>query len=255
MPVDIGKLETPNQAAQPPAAFLFEPQPLVDFTQAWRWQQQWQDGMLLAGGTPRSEVEIAQCPEAVWLLQHPACYTLGRGASERHVLFDLAHPPAPLHRIDRGGEVTHHMPGQLVAYPVLDLRRHQCDLHWYLRQLEHVVIDVLAQVGLVGERVDGLTGVWLEGRKVAAIGVGCRRWITQHGLALNVNGDLSGFAAVVPCGLTGKPVGRLSDWIPGITLAEVQPLVRDALAKCFGLRWQPPGHGQRWLEIADHRQG
>ena len=122
--------------------------------------------------------------EAVWLLQHPPCYTLGRGASDQHLLFDPSDPPAPLHRIDRGGEVTHHMPGQLVAYPVLDLRRRRCDLHWYLRELEQVVLDVLSQLGLCGERVEGMTGVWLDGRKVAAIGVGCRRWITQHGLAL-----------------------------------------------------------------------
>ena len=147
------------------------------------------------------------------------------------------------------------MPGQLVAYPVLDLRRRQCDLHWYLRQLEQVVIDVLAQTGLVGERVDGMTGVWLEGRKLAAIGVGCRRWITQHGLALNVDGDLSGFAAVVPCGLKGKPVGRLSDWIPGITVAEVQPLVREALAHRFALHWQSPGPEQQWLAIAEDQKG
>ena len=255
MPVDIRKLETPNQAAQPPAAFLFEPQQLVDFPQAWQWQQHWQQRMLQADGLARTEADIAQCPEAVWLLQHSGCYTLGRGASEQHLLFDLADPPAPLHRIDRGGEVTHHMPGQLVAYPVLDLRRRQCDLHWYLRQLEQVVIDVLAQTGLVGERVDGMTGVWLEGRKLAAIGVGCRRWITQHGLALNVDGDLSGFAAVVPCGLKGKPVGRLSDWIPGITVAEVQPLVREALAHRFALHWQSPGPEQQWLAIAEDQKG
>ena len=255
MPVDIRKLETPNQAAQPPAAFLFEPQQLVDFSCAWAWQQAWQQGMLQSGSRAHTDAEIAQCPEAVWLLQHPSCYTLGRGASEQHLLFDPHDPPAPLHRIDRGGEVTHHMPGQLVVYPVLDLRRRQCDLHWYLRQLEQVVIDVLAQLGLEGERVEGMTGVWVEGRKLAAIGVGCRRWVTQHGLALNVDGDLSGFAAVVPCGLSGKPVGSLRQWIPGLSVAEVQPLMRDALMLRFGLRWQQPGPDQQGFAIAEPRQG
>ena len=142
-----------------------------------------------------------------------------------------------LHRIDRGGEVTHHAPGQLVAYPVLDLRRREPDLHWYLRQLEQVVIDVLAALDLTGERIPGLTGVWLEGRKVAAIGVGCRRWITQHGLALNVSCDMEGFAQVVPCGLSDRPVDRLQRWIPGITPDVVQPLLRDALAQRLSLSW------------------
>ena len=135
-------------------------------------------------------------------------------------------------------EVTHHAPGQLVVYPVLDLRRRRTDLHWYLRELEQVVIDVLQVLGLQGERIEGLTGVWLEHHKVAAIGVGCRRWITQHGLAVNVNCDLEGFGAVVPCGLEGRPVGRLCDWIPGLELMSVQGLMCDALAARFGLIWQ-----------------
>jgi len=236
VPIDICKLETSHQGAQHHAAILFEPQQLVPFTQAWRWQQQWQAALLASelASDPMST------PEAVWILQHPRCYTLGRGASEQHLLFDPAAPPAPLHRIDRGGEVTHHMPGQLVAYPVLDLRRRQCDLHWYLRELEQVVIDVLDHLGLQGQRVEGMTGVWLDDRKVAAIGVGCRRWITQHGLALNVDGDLGGFAAVVPCGLMGKAVGRLTDWCSDLRLADVQPLLRDALAQRFHLDWRPP---------------
>ena len=199
--------------------------------QAWDLQRCWQERLLQQSLTDADA-------EAVWLLQHPRCYTLGRGASDDHLLFDPEHPPAPLHRIDRGGEVTHHAPGQLVAYPVLDLRRRRTDLHWYLRQLEQVVIDVLQVLGLQGERIEGLTGVWLDQKKVAAIGVGCRRWITQHGLALNVTCDLEGFKSVVPCGLKGRPVGRLCDWIPDLELEIVQTLLRDALARRFDLIWQ-----------------
>ena len=172
--------------------------------EAWRWQQRWQQRLLSSGG-----------PELLLLLEHPACYTLGRGASLEHLHFDPQDPPAPLHRLDRGGEVTHHVPGQLVAYPVVDLQRHQPDLHWYLRQLEGMVLDVLEQQGLSAERREGLTGVWLEGKKLAAIGVGCRRWVTQHGLALNVSCDLAGFEAITPCGLS-LPVGRLDQWRPGV---------------------------------------
>ena len=227
MPVVIGKLGTAGDLAHPRSAILFEPPALVPFEQAWRDQRRWQQRLL----------EDDAAPEAVWILQHPACYTLGRGASTEHLHFDPLQPPAPLHRIDRGGEVTHHRPGQLVAYPVLDLRRHQTDLHWYMRQLEQVLIDVLAQLGLNGQRLPGLTGLWLDNRKVAAIGVGCRRWITQHGLALNVSCDLAGFDQVTPCGLKGRAVGRLSDWLPGLDPAEVQLLLRDAIAARFDLAW------------------
>ena len=227
MPVDIGKLVTPVDSAHPGSAILVEPADAVPFERAWADQRHWQQRLL----------EQPHLPEAVWLLQHEACYTLGRGASSEHLHFPLDQPPAPLHRIDRGGEVTHHLPGQLVAYPVLDLRRRQPDLHWYLRELEQVLIDVLAQLDLRGERLPGLTGLWLDNRKVAAIGVGCRRWITQHGLALNIDCELAGFDQVTPCGLSGRAVGRLVDWIPGLRLAEVQPLLRDALAARFHLAW------------------
>ena len=231
MPAPNGKLVTPSDSGTGSSAFLFQPEQLVPFQQAWDLQRCWQERLLKQ---PATEADA----EAVWLLQHPRCYTLGRGASEDHLLFDPQQPPAPLHRIDRGGEVTHHAPGQLVAYPVLDLRRRRTDLHWYLRQLEQVVIDVLQVLGLKGERIEGLTGVWLDQQKVAAIGVGCRRWITQHGLALNVTCDLEGFQAVVPCGLKGRAVGRLCDWIPDLEPEMVQPLLRDALARRFDLIWQ-----------------
>ena len=225
------------------SAFLFQPDQLVPFQQAWDLQRRWQERLLLDSATGADA-------EAVWLLQHPRCFTLGRGASEDHLLFDPEHPPAPLHRIDRGGEVTHHAPGQLVAYPVLDLRRRRTDLHWYLRQLEQVVIDVLQALGLQGERIEGLTGVWLDQRKVAAIGVGCRRWITQHGLALNVTCDLEGFRSVVPCGLKGRSVGRLRDWIPDLEIEIVQSLLRDALAARFDLVWQDSGREMASAETA-----
>ena len=169
-----------------------------------------------------------------------SCYTLGRGADTAYLRFDPADPPLPLHRIDRGGEVTHHCPGQLVLYPVLNLQRHGADLHLYLRELEQVVIDLLAGYGLPAGRIAGLTGVWLEGRKLAAIGVGARRWISQHGLALNVDCSLEGFGAVVPCGIADRPVGRLADWRPQLTAALVAPALIDAFAARFRLQLRPP---------------
>ena len=202
----------------------------MPFPRAWGWQQQLQQRLL---ADPSG-------PDAVLLLEHEPCYTLGRGADPAFLRFDPADPPAPLYRIDRGGEVTHHCPGQLVLYPVLNLQRHGADLHRYLRELEAVVIDLLAELGLQGERIPGLTGVWLEGRKLAAIGVGARRWISQHGLALNVEADLAGFAAVVPCGIADRPVGRLADWRPELSAAALAPLLLRCFSRRFGLRLRPP---------------
>jgi lipoyl(octanoyl) transferase len=208
----------------------------VELTQAWAWQRAWQERLLMA----RSQSEAAPVPELLLLLEHSLCYSLGRGSSLNHLGFDPVAPPAPLLRLDRGGEITHHCPGQLVLYPVLDLQRHRCDLDWYLRQLEAVVIDVLAKLGLKGQRLPGFTGVWLEGRKLAAIGVGGRRWVTQHGLALNVDADLAGFEAIRPCGLE-RPVGRLLDWLPGLRAAQLRRPLADACAARFG--WAEP----RWI--------
>jgi lipoyl(octanoyl) transferase len=204
--------------------------PPLPFERGWRAQQQLQARLLADPDRP----------DAVLLLQHEPCYTLGRGADPAFLHFDPADPPLPLHRIDRGGEVTHHCPGQLVLYPVLNLQRHGGDLHLYLRQLEQVVIDLLAGYGLRAGRIEGLTGVWLEGRKLAAIGVGARRWISQHGLALNVDCSLEGFDAVVPCGIADRPVARLADWRPQLSAAAVAPLLLTAFASRFRLRLRPP---------------
>ena len=211
-------------------AILFEFERLVPFERAWHAQRQLQQRLLLQ----------PEGPDAVILLQHEPCYTLGRGADPGFLRFDPANPPLPLHRIDRGGEVTHHCPGQLVLYPVLNLQRHGADLHLYLRRLEQVGIDLLAEYGLAAERLAGLTGVWVEGRKLAAIGVGARRWISQHGLALNVDCDLAGFSRVVPCGLADRPVGRLLDWRPQLTVAAVAPRLLAVFADRFGLALRAP---------------
>ena len=212
------------------SVILYEPSGPVPFPRAWAWQRQLQERLLC---DPES-------PEAVLLLEQEPCYTLGRGASTVHLRFDPDAPPLPLHRIDRGGEVTHHAPGQLVLYPVLNLQRHGADLHRYLRTLEQVVLDLLTELDLPGERCPGRTGVWLEGRKLAAIGVGARRWISQHGLALNVDCSLEGFKAIVPCGIADHPVGRLADWRPDLTASAVAPLLLHHVAHRFALALRPP---------------
>ncbi len=228
MPIHKSNLDKTGETEKSLPAFLFEPKDFVPYLEAWEWQQGWQELLIRQ---PSSN-------QAIWMLQHQPCYTLGRGATTNNLLFDPAQPPADLYRVNRGGEVTHHMPGQLVVYLILDLRRYQMDLNWYLRQLELSLIDVLALLGIEGRTINGLTGLWVEGFKVGAIGVGCRRWITQHGLALNIDCDLKGFEKIIPCGLSTHSVGKLSNWIPGLTIKEVKPLMQKCLIERFRLDLQ-----------------
>ena len=134
------------------------------------------------------------------LLEHEPVYTIGR-TPDQTSLGGAAHLPHPVFPINRGGQATYHGPGQLVGYPIVDLRRCGQDLHRYLRWLEDVLIELLAVYGVRAAAREGLTGVWVEDRKIASIGVGVRHWITMHGFALNVSGDLSPFDHIVPCGI------------------------------------------------------
>jgi lipoyl(octanoyl) transferase len=135
------------------------------------------------------------------LLEHEPVYTIGR-TPDQSSLRDAAHLPHPLFPINRGGQATYHGPGQLIGYPIIDLRECGQDLHRYLRWIEALLIETLAEVGIAATTRPGLTGVWVENRKIASIGVGVRHWITMHGFALNVCGDLTPFDQIVPCGIT-----------------------------------------------------
>ena len=148
--------------------------------------------------------EIGQ--DVLLLLEHEPVVTLGRSSREKNLVASkefLASRGVELFEVERGGDVTFHGPGQLVAYPIMDLKRHRQDLHWYLRALEQAIIDTLAEFGVPAERSTGYTGVWTAGRKIASIGVHARDWVTWHGVALNVNNDLSYFDLIVPCGIPG----------------------------------------------------
>ena len=144
--------------------------------------------------------------DEVLLLEHDPVYTIGR-TPDQSSLRGANHLPYPLFAINRGGQATYHGPGQLVGYPILDLRRHGEDLHRYLRWLEQLLIELLADAGITASRREGLTGVWVKphhsgsDRKIASIGVGVRQWITMHGFALNVCGDLTPFGHITPCGI------------------------------------------------------
>jgi len=199
--------------------------PIVPYLTAWKWQQQ-----LVNERKQNPDLE-----DIIILLEHPAVYTLGRGSTLDFLKFDPNSSPYEIHRIERGGEVTYHCPGQLVGYPILNLKRHQPDLHWYLRQLEEVIIRVLDNYNLKGERIEGLTGVWVENRKVAAIGIKVSRWITMHGFALNINPNLEGFQKIIPCGISDKPVGSLAEFIPNIEPNSVKKCIAETFAAVFNL--------------------
>jgi lipoyl(octanoyl) transferase len=147
-------------------------------------------------------------PDHLLLLEHEPVYTIGR-TQDQSSLREASALPHPVHVINRGGQATYHGPGQLVGYPILDLKKRGQDLHRYLRALEEIVIVTCAAFGVTGQRLDGLTGVWIEDRKIASLGVGVRRWVTMHGLALNVCGPLAGFASITPCGIGGVQMTSL----------------------------------------------
>lgn len=152
-------------------------------------------------------------PDQLVFVEHPPTITLGRNADSAHVLEDperLRRLGVEVEETDRGGDVTYHGPGQVVAYPILDLAQWRRDVGAYLRALEEVVIETLRGFGVGSRRLDGLTGVWVGEAKIAALGVHLSRWITSHGLALNVETDLDRFGLIVPCGLT-KPVTSLRE--------------------------------------------
>lgn len=169
--------------------------------------------------------------DTLLLLEHEPVVTLGRASREQAV---YEHNQLPVVETPRGGQATYHGPGQLVAYPILDLRNHRLDLHWYLRSLEQVVITALAELGLEARNIEGFTGVWIGERKVCSIGVAVRGWVTYHGLALNVDCDMNAFSMISPCGLTAEDMGRIVDYIPEATVAGALPVLEQAFRLTFG---------------------
>ncbi len=172
-----------------------------DLRISWLGQIKFADALALQEDIVARKCEDRAAADEVLLLEHEPVYTIGR-TPDKSSLLGGAHLPHPLFAINRGGQATYHGPGQLMGYPIVDLRRCGQDLHRYLRWLEQILIDLLAEFQIAGARRDGLTGVWIgHQRKIASIGVGVRHWITMHGFALNVCGDLAPFAQIVPCGI------------------------------------------------------
>lgn len=192
---------------------------LKDYKETWDYQEELFQGILnLKSQNRKNEHNIQETPNYLLFVEHPHVYTLGKSGDLENLLLNeeqLVAKNATFYKINRGGDITYHGPGQIVGYPILDLDNFFTDIHKYLRFLEDVFIRTLADYGLKGERSEGETGVWLGvgtpfARKICALGVRASRWVTMHGFALNVNTNLGYFDNIIPCGIRGKAVASLN---------------------------------------------
>ncbi|CAJ1936429.1 unnamed protein product [Cylindrotheca closterium] len=238
--------------------------PYVPFETAWDWQKDILEGHIerltntpedsssstsIQFLSPTDSINVRGA-DTVIMLQHEPVYTLGTGSDEKFVLglqqqqqqeTSPSSAAVPTVRMDRGGEVTYHGPGQLTVYPVLDLRGYHQDIHWYMRALEEAILLALSKVGLDrAERQEDVTGVWVDNYKVAACGVKVKRWITMHGLAVNVEASsLENFKGIVPCGLEGRKVGCINQFLDEpITVSEFAQVMKGAIEEVFEIRLQ-----------------
>lgn len=200
---------------------------LIDYKEAWDLQKE--------------IVELRhnkKIPDVLFLLEHPHTYTLGKVADKKNLIGSdeyLTKNKISIYDIDRGGDITYHGPGQIVGYPIIDLNEWQKDTHKYLRALEETIIRTCSTYDLTGTRDPKYTGVWIENRKVAAIGIKVSRWITMHGFAFNVNTDLSLFSGIIPCGISDKEVTSLQkEKGEQINLTEVKNLLLKNFKEIFG---------------------
>jgi lipoate-protein ligase B len=188
----------------------------------------------------RDRISGAISQDVLLLMEHPPVVTLGRSSKEKNLTASpefLDSRGVELFEVERGGDVTFHGPGQLVGYPIIDLKRHRQDLHWYLRTIEQALINSLADYGIPGERNTAYTGVWTRGRKIASIGVHARDWVTWHGFALNVTTELSYFNLIVPCGIDGVVMTSIARelGVEEVSARDVTERVTAKFAEAFDL--------------------
>jgi lipoyl(octanoyl) transferase len=188
-----------------------------DYKETWDYQTELLDNIITIKRKNRVSEEKEETPNHFLFVEHPHVYTLGKSGDQSNLLINekqLEEKGATYYKINRGGDITYHGPGQIVGYPILDLENFFTDIHKYLRLLEEVIIKTIADYGLKGERSKGETGVWLDvgtpfARKICAMGIRSSRWVTMHGFALNVNTNLGYFDNIIPCGIRGKAVTSL----------------------------------------------
>ncbi len=222
---------------------IYENLGLIDYKEAWDYQEK------IFKETIDQKIRIrngeSETPTVNHILfcEHPHVFTLGKSGDKNHLLLDdqsLTSNNATYYEINRGGDITYHGPGQMVVYPIFDLDHFFSDIHKYLRYLEESVILTLKEFGIESGRVDGLTGVWIDGekptaRKICAIGVKSSRWVTMHGIGFNVNADLSYFNHIVPCGIQDKAVTSMEKELGARqNMQEVERVLKEKLATLFG---------------------
>ena len=224
---------------------IFEDLGTIDYQQAWDYQTKLFDEIVAQKMANRNVPESEQISTKNYLLfcEHPHVYTLGKSGSQDHLLLDddgLKTNDASFYKINRGGDITYHGPGQIVGYPIFDLDNFFTDIHKYLRYLEEAVILTLKEYNIEAGRVDGMTGVWLDwedekkARKICAMGVKCSRWVTMHGFAFNINAHLNYFNNIVPCGIPDKAVTSLEKELGNpIDLNEVKERLKTNISNVF----------------------
>ena len=222
---------------------IYEDLGLIDFKEAWDYQTRlFDETIAIKMNNRRDENNKRTTNNYLLFCEHPHVFTLGKSGKETNLLLNensLKARGASYYKINRGGDITYHGPGQLVAYPILDLDHFFTDIHKYLRFLEEAVIITLAEYDITAERVEGLTGVWVDGtkttaRKICAMGVKCSRWVTMHGIALNVKSDLSYFKNIVPCGINDKAVTSIQNELgKEIDMNDVKQKLKINLSKVF----------------------
>jgi lipoate-protein ligase B len=198
------------------------------------------DALELQRSLARERISGTIPQDLLLLVEHPPVVTLGRSSKQKHLVASpefLQSKGVELFEVERGGDVTFHGPGQLVGYPIIDLKRHRQDLHWYLRKIEEALINTLADYGIPGERNTAYTGVWTRGKKIASIGVHARDWVTWHGFALNVTTDLSYFDLIIPCGIDGVVMTSIAreSGLEQVSMQDVRDRVTVKFAGAFDL--------------------
>jgi len=219
---------------------------LIDYKECWDFQEEIFKGTVELKIVNRKQPETAQPTQSHLIFcEHPHVYTLGKSGSLDNLLLDeqgLKEKKAVFYKINRGGDITYHGPGQIVGYPILDLDNFFTDIHKYLRYLEEAIIRTIAKWGLKGDRYPGYTGVWLdpekdEARKICALGVRSSRWVTMHGFAFNVNSDLDYFNNIIPCGIDDKDVTSMQRELgEPINFEEVKSVLKEELAQLFEMQ-------------------
>jgi len=207
-------------------SILKEPNKILYFEKVLKLQETYQQSLITG----------ASKNQFVWIGEHNLCYTIGRGGDPKNILSSL-NKNINIFKINRGGEVTCHMPGQLVVYLVLDLNNYKKDLNWYLRTLEEIIIKILKNFNIDSSRKKGFTGVWCGNKKIASIGIGCKRWITIHGFSLNVNCSLNHFESIIPCGIKGCLMTKISDFNPHVSISDVKDIVKNIIKEELNLKF------------------